>query len=79
MALDAGSVFTVLGGRFSPAAFEQFDAANKKAVASATAAEAQMSAAGQNVSEASPQDLDRAWERVKSRERGHARGAGTEP
>ncbi len=40
MALDAGSVTTVLQGRFNPAAFKEFDDANKKAVASAADAEA---------------------------------------
>ena len=40
MALDAGSVFAVLGGKFNPAGFAQFDAAMKKSSASATAAEA---------------------------------------
>lgn len=39
MALDAGSVFAVLGGKFNPAGFAQFDAAMKKSTASATAAE----------------------------------------
>ena len=41
--------------------------------------EAQMRAAGQSVSDASTEDLDRAWEGVKTRERENARGAGTEP
>jgi len=41
--------------------------------------EAEMMAAGQSVSHASAEDLDRAWEGVKARERGQARGAGTEP
>lgn len=40
MALDAGSVFAVLGGKFNPAGFAQFDAAMKKSSASASAAEA---------------------------------------
>jgi TP901 family phage tail tape measure protein len=40
MALDAGSVFAVLGGKFNPAGFAQFDAAMKKSTASASAAEA---------------------------------------
>jgi len=39
MALDAGSVFAVLGGKFNPAGFAQFDAAMKKSTASSTAAE----------------------------------------
>ena len=39
MALDAGSVFAVLGGKFNPAGFAQFDAAMKKSTASASAAE----------------------------------------
>lgn len=39
MALDAGSVFAVLGGKFNPAGFAQFDAAMKKSTASAAAAE----------------------------------------
>jgi TP901 family phage tail tape measure protein len=42
MALDGGAVYTILGGRFNPSAFREYDAANKQAVASATAAEAQM-------------------------------------
>jgi TP901 family phage tail tape measure protein len=43
--LDAGSVFVTLGGKFDAAAYEKFDAANKKAIASAEAAEGRMSAA----------------------------------
>src|SRR4051794_25987886 len=46
MALDAGSVYTILGGRFNAEGFAKFDAANKQAVASATKAEAEMAAAG---------------------------------
>ena len=42
MALEAGSVYAVLGGKFMPSGFAQFDAAMKKSVASATAAEAQI-------------------------------------
>ncbi|MEA2201890.1 MAG: hypothetical protein QOI89_2486 [Solirubrobacteraceae bacterium] len=41
--LDAGSITTTLRGRFDPAAFAQFDAANKRAVAAATEAEAAQS------------------------------------
>lgn len=42
--LEAGSVYTILGGRFSPGGFAQFDAANKKAAAGAAAAEGQIAA-----------------------------------
>jgi TP901 family phage tail tape measure protein len=45
MALDAGSVFTILGGKFAGAGFQEFDAANKKAVESATQAEAAIAGA----------------------------------
>lgn len=40
MALDAGSIFTLLGARFSPSGFAAFDAANKRAIGSAKASEA---------------------------------------
>ena len=39
--------------------------------------EAEMRAAGRRVSEASAQDLDRAWEAVKAREEADSRGSGT--
>ncbi len=39
--------------------------------------EAEMRAAGRRVSEASPEELDRAWEAVKTREHGGSREAGT--
>lgn len=39
MALEAGSVYAVLGGRFNPSGFAQFDGAMKKSVASSKAAE----------------------------------------
>jgi TP901 family phage tail tape measure protein len=42
MALEAGSVYAVLGGKFMPTGFAQFDAAMKKSAASAGAAEAQI-------------------------------------
>lgn len=42
MALEAGSVYAVLGGKFMPTGFAQFDAAMKKSSASAAAAEAQI-------------------------------------
>lgn len=42
MALEAGSVYAVLGGKFMPTGFAQFDAAMKKSTASAAAAEAQI-------------------------------------
>ncbi len=38
-----------------------------------------MKAAGRSVSDASAEELDQAWEAVKARERGQARGSGTEP
>jgi MazG family protein len=41
--------------------------------------EAEMNAAGRRVSEASTQDLDRAWESVKAREQGNRRAGGIEP
>jgi tetrapyrrole methylase family protein/MazG family protein len=41
--------------------------------------EAQMRAVGQNVTDASAEDLDRAWEGVKTRERESGRGGGNEP
>ena len=41
--------------------------------------EAQMRAVGQNVTDASAEDLDRAWELVKTRERGSGRGGGSRP
>jgi len=43
MALDAGSVFAVLGGKFNPAGFAQFDATMKKSSATAAKSEAAMS------------------------------------
>ena len=43
MALDAGSVFAVLGGKFNPAGFAQFDATMKKSSATAASSEAAMS------------------------------------
>lgn len=42
MALEAGSVYAVLGGKFMPTGFAQFDAAMKKSAASAGVAEAQI-------------------------------------
>lgn len=42
MALEAGSVYAVLGGKFMPTGFAQFDAAMKKSAATAAAAESQM-------------------------------------
>lgn len=44
MALDAGSVFTILGGRFSPGGFKEFDAANKNSARIAAEAEAAIAA-----------------------------------
>ena len=41
--------------------------------------EAEMRAVGQNVTDASAEDLDRAWELVKKRERGSGRGDGNQP
>src|ERR1700694_3308259 len=52
MALDAGSVFTVLSGKFSPAGFNEFDAANKRAVRSAVDAEGRMVASSGRISQA---------------------------
>lgn len=42
MALEAGSVYAILGGRFVPTGFAQFDAAMKRSAASAAAAESQV-------------------------------------
>lgn len=42
MALNAGSVYAILGGKFNPAGFASFDAAMKKSIASAQAGEAAM-------------------------------------
>ena len=39
MPLDAGSVYAVLGGKFNPTGFAQFDGAMKKSIASAAKAE----------------------------------------
>lgn len=44
MALDAGSVYTLLGGKFDAAGFAAFDAANKKSVSASTEAEAKITA-----------------------------------
>lgn len=52
MSLDGGSVVTRLSGRFDGAAYAQFDAANKQAVASSEAAESRMTAAAGRVSAA---------------------------
>jgi TP901 family phage tail tape measure protein len=50
MAFDAGSVITVLGGKFDSAAFQRFDAANKKSAAAADAAEARITASQARIS-----------------------------
>lgn len=42
MALDAGSVYTILGGRFAGGGFKEFDAANKNAARIAAEAEGQI-------------------------------------
>src|SRR5438309_932918 len=52
MALDAGSVFTILGGKFEAGGFREFDAANRKAAASAEAAEGRMVASAGRVGKA---------------------------
>ena len=44
MALEAGSVYAILGGRFVPTGFAQFDAAMKRSAAGAAAAERAISA-----------------------------------
>lgn len=53
--LDAGSVVTTLRGQFNPAAFAEYDAANRKAIAAATQAEAQMTGAAQRGAKAHDQ------------------------
>lgn len=52
MSLDAGSVHTTLTGRFDPAAFMQFDAANKKSASTMQASEVKMTASATRTAEA---------------------------
>lgn len=52
MSLSAGSVYAVLGGKFVPSGFAQFDAAMKKSAASAAATEKQIATSSKGSSAA---------------------------
>lgn len=52
MSFDAGSVFAVLGARFNPAGFTAYDAAMKRSIAGAAAAEKNMVASTQRMNAA---------------------------